>query len=348
MQDAFGVERSEVSKAISPNQLKALSNIAGTEGAAAKYAQGRLAANTAGREAAKSRPPAFAVNSSGQATRVGNGRPSAVGRVQRESSRRALSNVAREPRAGSVASAETAAAEAIRNNRTRSQKVLQAVGSGSRAVGTRVRAAGSRVGSGTARAGRAMGSGTARASRAVRASMTRTPRAAAPTTAAAPTVAAAPAAATGTEAGTATVKNKSRFKRNAALVGGGALAGAGGMAYNTDRNNQMMSKSAFGVDHEVSKATLMRLGSPMKAVGAFKTGATRAKTAGMGVVGQSARGLSGAVKSSPITAGLATTGVVGAGAAGAYGMNRKNQTMSKSAFGVDHEVSKGMSSLRNV
>lgn len=270
MIDAFGIERSEVSKAISPNQLKALSNIAGTEGAAAKYARGRLAANTAGKEAAKARK--FAVDSTGQATRVSNAKPSAVGRVQRESSRAALSTVAREPRAGSVGSTETAAAEAIRNNRTRSQKVLQAVGSGSRAVGTRVRAAGSRVGSGTARAGRAVGSGTVRATRAVgsgtvragrslRASMTRTPKPAAVTPAA------APAAATGTEAGTTTVKNKSNFKRNAALVGGGAAIGAGGMAYSTNRNNQTMSKSAFGVDHEVSK--FVAGGAAIKGIGAI-------------------------------------------------------------------------------
>ena len=259
MIDAFGVERSEISK-VSANVARQLARMAGTEGQAGLYAQTRLAAHVAGKEAAKARK--FAVNSSGQATIA----PSAVGRVQRESSRAALSNVAKEPRAGSVASTETAAANAIKNNRTRSQKVLQAVGSGSRAVGTRVRAVSSRVGSGTVRATRAVGSGTARAGRSLRGAMTRTPKpaavtpaAATPTTApaaATPTTAAAkaPAAATGTEAGTATVKNKSRFKRNAALVGGGAAIGAGGMAYSTNRRNQTMSKSAFGVDHEVSKA----------------------------------------------------------------------------------------------
>ena len=260
MIDAFGVERSEVSKSLSPSAAKALANIAGTEGAAGTYATQRLAAAAAGQKAAK--------------RSVAQGRTSRIGQKAAARSRGALSSVAREPRGGSIGSMEASAAKAIRNNRPlsqkfreaaqpRGQKVLQAVGSGSRAVGTRVRAVGSSVGSGTARAARAVGSGTARATRAVgsgtaragrtlRASMTRTPRAATPTTAAAK----APAAATGTEAGTATVKNKSRFGRNTALIGGGAAIGAGGMAYSVDRNNQMMSKSAFGVTHEVSKGIL--------------------------------------------------------------------------------------------
>jgi len=267
MLDAFGVERSEISKSISPNQLAALSRIAGTEGAGAKYATKKLAAAASGKKSA-ARSPA-------QTARWGN--VSRKGQKEAAKSRSALSSVAREPRGGSIGSMEASAAKAIRNNRPlsqkfreaaqpRGQKVLQAVGTGSRAVGTRVRAVGSSVGSGTARAARAVGSGTARATRAVgsgtaragrtlRASMTRTPRAATPTTAAAK----APAAATGTEAGTATVKNKSRFGRNAALIGGGAAVGAGGMAYSVDRNNQMMSKSAFGVTHEVTKGLLPKI-----------------------------------------------------------------------------------------
>lgn len=290
MIDAFGVERSEVSKAMSPNKLKALSNIAGTEGAAGQYAATKLTAYSAGQKAAR--------------RSAAQGRTSRIGQKAAARSRSALSSVAREPRGGSIGSMEASAAKAIRNNRPlsqkfreaaqpRGQKVLQAVGSGSRAVGTRVRAVGSSVGSGTARAARAVGSGTARATRAVgsgtaragrtlRASMTRTPRAATPTTAAAK----APAAATGTEAGTATVKNNSRFGRNTALIGGGAAIGAGGMAYSVDRNNKMVSKSAFGVTHEVSKGILPKVhpqfmegvnpNSPRGAAMRIKIGAKRA------------------------------------------------------------------------
>jgi hypothetical protein len=439
MMDAFGVERSEVSKSMGPNALKSLSAIAGTEGSAGTYAATKLAARAAGQKAAR--------------RSAAQGKTSRIGQKAAAKSRSALSSVAREPRGGSIGSMEASAAKAIRNNRPlsqkfreaaqpRGQKVLQAVGSGSRAVGTRVRAVGSSVGSGTARAARAVGSGTARATRAVgtgtaragrtlRASMTRTPRAATPTTAAAK----APAAATGTESGTATVKNKSKFGRNTALIGGGAAIGAGGMAYSVDRNNQMMSKSAFGVTHEVTKGILPKVtrgmmegvnpNSPRGVAMRLKIGADRAtnksdtirrikyadgKKAKAKVVGravsegmddlrQGSRTIAGNYytrtrsKSGPrgysdgathtmesngglifkprrvdfrntgeavlppnyektydsgikLTTGAKVVGgsAVAAGAGGgAYAYDKKKKNVSKSAFGVDHYVSKGIS-----
>jgi hypothetical protein len=197
--------------------------------------------------------------------------------------------------------------------------------------------------------------------------MTRTPKPAAVTPAAAT---AAPAAAVGTEAGTTAVKTNSRFKRNAALIGGGAAVGAGGMAY----RNQTMSKSAFGVTHEVTKAERVA-GKNDRWV--FSDGEYNARRdqmkrnkglyAGAGALGAASLGSTAyAFKNAnktkskraamaAIPTALATSGLVHyadikeAKAANKWresqGLKRRNPVtglarVSKSAFGVDHEVSK--------
>lgn len=169
--------------------------------------------------------------------------------------------------------------------------------------------------------------------------MTRTPKppVEAPVTSptAAPVV--APPAATGTEAGTATANSKSNFRRNAALIGGGAVVGAGGMAYNTNRRNQTMSKSAFGVDHEVSK--FIAGGEAIRGIGAITKpeavlkpiAATKAAFKGARALNLPRSASAGYaagtfVRKAPKTALAIGAGTAAAGGAGiGYAANRNNR-----------------------